>query len=144
MTMPQAKRGDTVQVHYTGTLRDGSVFDSSQGRGPLEFTIGQSHVIPGFEHAVLGMKVGDTRTVEIPPDQAYGAHDETLVIQIDPSRVPPDADLKVDDRMRVRRKDGSMLNVTVTAVSEAGVTLDGNHPLAGENLTFQIELVGIA
>lgn len=141
--MTQAKQGDTVQVHYTGTLSDGTVFDSSQGRGPLEFTIGQSHLIGGFERAVVGMNPGDSKTAQIPADQAYGSRNEELVLELSRERLPDDLDLEIDDRLQVRRKDGSLVDMTVTDISSSSVTLDGNHPLAGQDLTFEIQLVAI-
>jgi peptidylprolyl isomerase len=142
-TVTQAKQGDTVKVHYTGTLNDGTVFDSSQGRDPLQFTIGEQNVIPGFEQAVIGLGIGETVKTEIPANQAYGARDERLVAQIPRDRIPQDMQLTVDDRLQVRRPDGGMAVMTVTAMSESNVTLDGNHPLAGMDLTFDIELVEI-
>jgi peptidylprolyl isomerase len=142
--MTQAKQGDTVQVHYTGSLGDGTIFDSSAKRSPLEFTVGQGQVIPGFERAVDGMEAGDQKTVVIPADQAYGVRDERLVIRMDRSRMPQDLELEVDDRLQVRRPDGQIMNVTVIDISESEVTLDGNHFLAGQDLTFEIELIGIA
>ena len=141
--MTQAKQGDTVRVHYTGTLNDGTVFDSSQGRDPLEFTLGQGRVIPGFEEAVVGMDLGESRTTNIPVAQAYGPRDERLVMQVDRQQVPADVELAVDDQIQLRRRDGGMAIATVTAITESTVTLDGNHPLAGEDLTFDIELVEI-
>jgi peptidylprolyl isomerase len=142
--MTHAKQGDTVKVHYTGSLGDGTVFDSSANRSPLEFTVGKGQVIPGFEQAVDGMEIGDQVTVTIPADQAYGARDEKLVIHMDRSRLPQDLDLELEDRLQVRRPDGRIMNVTVTGISESEVTLDGNHMLAGQDLTFEIELVAIA
>jgi peptidylprolyl isomerase len=139
----QAKQGDTVKVHYTGTLNDGTVFDSSKGREPLQFTIGEKNVIPGFEQAVVGLGLGDSVKTEIPADQAYGARDERLIAQIPRNQVPQDMQIAVNDRLQVRRPDGGMAVVTVTAVSASSVTLDGNHPLAGMDLTFDIELVAI-
>lgn len=141
--MAQAKRGDTVRVHYTGKLSDGTVFDSSQGRGHLEFTIGQGPMIAGFQEAVVGMAPGEARTARIPAAQAYGLHDEKLVFLMDRQKMPDDIDLEVDDRLQVRRKDGSLVNVTVTEITESSLTLDGNHPLAGQDLTFDILLVDI-
>lgn len=141
--MAQAKQGDTVRIHYTGTLNDGTVFDSSQGRDPLEFTLGQGKVIPGFEQAVVGMDLGESRTANIPVAQAYGPRDEKLVMQVDRKQVPADVELEVDDQIQLRRRDGGMAVATVTAITEATVTMDGNHPLAGEDLTFDIELVEI-
>lgn len=142
--MAQATQGNTVKVHYTGSLGDGTVFDSSANRSPLEFTVGKGQVIPGFEQAVDGMEIGDRVTVVIPADQAYGTRDERLVIQMDRSRLPQDLDLELDDRLQVRRPDGKIMNVTVTGITDSAVTLDGNHFLAGQDLTFEIELVAIA
>ena len=142
--MAQAQQGDTVRVHYTGTLDDGTVFDSSQGRDPLEFTIGQGKVIPGFEQAVVGLGLGETIKTEIPADQAYGGRDERLIMEVPRDRIPRHIQIAIDDRLQVRRPDGGMMVVTVTAMSESSVTLDGNHPLAGMDLTFDIELVEIA
>jgi peptidylprolyl isomerase len=141
--MTQAKQGDAVQVHYTGSLGDGTVFDSSANRSPLEFTVGQGQVIPGFEQAVDGMAIGDNKTVVIPAAQAYGARDERLVVQMDRAKIPADVDLQIEDRLQVRRQDGQIMNVTVTEITDSTVTLDGNHFLAGQDLTFEIELVGI-
>jgi peptidylprolyl isomerase len=141
--MTQAKQGDTVRVHYTGTLDDGTVFDSSQGHAPLEFTIGQHKVIPGFEDAVLGMNLGASATAHIPVDQAYGPHDPQMIFEFERKQVPADVELEIGDQLQVRRRDGGMAVVTVTAITESSVTLDGNHPLAGEDLTFDIELVEI-
>jgi FKBP-type peptidyl-prolyl cis-trans isomerase 2 len=142
--MGQAKQGDTVKVHYTGRLCDGTVFDTSEGREPLEFTIGQQQVIAGFEQAVMGMDLGESRTSEIPADRAYGPRDEKLVMEVSRQRVPDDLELRVDDRLQVRRADGETLVVTVTDLSDTNVTLDGNHPLAGQDLIFDIRLVEIA
>jgi FKBP-type peptidyl-prolyl cis-trans isomerase 2 len=141
--MAQVKQGDTVQVHYKGKLDDGTVFDSSHGRGPLEFTVGRGHVIAGFQDAVVGMDVGESKTVHIPADEAYGPRDESIVLSMSCEKMPEDMDLETGDRLQVRRKDGTMVNVTVTDISESSVTLDGNHPLAGQALVFDIELLGI-
>jgi peptidylprolyl isomerase len=141
--MAHAKQGDTVKVHYTGSLGDGTVFDSSANRSPLEFTVGQGQVIPGFDQAVDGMEVGDQKTVVIPADQAYGARDERLIVHMERTRLPQDLDLELEDRLQVRRPDGRLMNVTVTEISDSAITLDGNHVLAGQDLTFEIELVAI-
>jgi len=141
--MVKAKEGDTVQVHYTGKLGDGTVFDSSEGRGPLEFTIGQGHVIAGFQDAVVGMDPGENKTVHIAADQAYGEHHENLVLSVSRAKLPEDVDLETGDRLQVRRKDGKTIKVIVTDISESSITLDGNHPLAGKELVFDIELVEI-
>ena len=140
--MPQAKAGDTVRIHYTGTLQDGSVFDSSEGREPLVFTIGEQQVIPGFEAAVTGMEVGATKTVTIPADEAYGPRREDMMLAIPRDQVPPHINPEVGEQLQVGQ-GGEQFLVTVAAVDEREVVLDGNHPLAGKDLTFALELVGI-
>ena len=139
--MAEARQGDTVKVHYTGKLKDGTVFDTSKGREPLQFTIGEHQVVAGFEEAVVGMSEGQEKMAEIPTEQAYGQRDERLVTAVDRDRMPPDVSL--NDRLQVRRPDGKAFAVTVTGLSEQNATLDANHPLAGKDLTFDIELVGI-
>jgi len=141
--MAQAKKGDTVKVHYTGKLDDGTVFDSSVERDPLEFRIGEGQVLPGFEQAIEGMNPGQSRSVNIPADQAYGPYREEMVLEIEKDRFPPDLDPQVGQQLRVRQPDNSTVPVRVTEVSEATVTLDANHPLAGKDLTFEIELIEI-
>jgi FKBP-type peptidyl-prolyl cis-trans isomerase 2 len=141
--VPTVKNGDTVKVHYTGKLGDGSIFDSSTNRGPLEFTVGQHQVVPGFEEAVLGMSPGEAKTSVIPAGQAYGLRDERLVVHMDRNRLPEDLDLEPGDRLQIRRTNGQIMNVTVTEITESSVTLDGNHFLAGQDLTFDIQLVEI-
>ena len=134
--MRQATSGDTVRVHYTGTLDDGSEFDSSAGREPLEFTLGSGQVIPGFDNAVAGMAVGDTKTVTMGPDDAYGTSDPDLVQVVERGRIPPDIALEVGMLLSA---GGQRLQVT--AFDDESVTLDANHPLAGKALTFALELV---
>ncbi len=141
--MAQAKLGDTVRVNYTGRLDDGTVFDSSLRSGPLEFTIGDGQLIPGFENAVIGMTPGETKTQRIPAEEAYGPHADFLVIEVDRRRVPPDLDPQVGDRLQLQHPDGRVTPVLVTAVTETSITLDANHPLAGKDLTFDIELLEI-
>ena len=141
--MAQAQTGDTVKLHYTGTLADGTVFDSSEGRDPLEFTLGANQVIPGFEKAVAGMNPGDTRTVNIPAAEAYGPRRDDMMIEVPPSEFPEHIHPKVGDQLQIRQPNGQPFNVTVSNVTESAVTLDGNHPLAGQDLTFAIELVAI-
>lgn len=140
--MPQAKAGDTVRIHYTGTLQDGSVFDSSEGREPLVFTIGEQQVIPGFESAVTGMEVGARKTVTIPADEAYGPRREDMMLAIPRDQVPPHINPEVGEQLQVGQ-GGEQFLVTVASVDEREVVLDGNHPLAGKDLTFALELVGI-
>jgi len=139
----EAKLGDTVRVHYTGKLEDGTVFDSSLDRDPVEFTLGASQVIPGFEQAVVGMSPGESKTVEVPADQAYGPYREELVQEIDRELVPEDLKLEVGQQLALRLSPGRSIRVTVTKLTESKVTLDANHPLAGKDLTFDLQLVEI-
>lgn len=142
--MTQARNGDTVKVHYTGKLEDDTVFDTSTNLDPLEFTIGEGQLIPGFERAVVGMNPGESKTIEISPDEGYGPHREDLVLEVNPDQLPEHLDPEVGQDLQLRQPDGRMVNVTVTDVSESSVTLDANHPLAGEDLAFDIQLVEIA
>ncbi len=139
----QAKTGDTVKVHYTVTLDDGTVFDTSAGGEPLAFTLGQGLVIPGFEQAVIGMKVGESKTVDIPVEQAYGPYRDDLIVVVERDQLPEDLETEVGQQLQMSQTDGSYTVVTVTEVSETTITIDANHPLAGQNLTFEIELVEI-
>jgi peptidylprolyl isomerase len=141
--MTQAKLGDTVKVHYTGRLDDGTVFDSSTEREPLEFTLGEGSIIPGFESAVLGMAIGDAKTTLIPVDQAYGPHRDEMVVVIDRAQMPAEMQPEIGQQLQIQQPSGEVVPVIVTEVSEDEVTLDANHPLAGEELTFEIELVEI-
>ena len=141
--MAQAKSGDTVRVHYTGKLDDGTVFDSSVDRDPLELTIGGDRLIPGFEQAVVGMNPGESKTVEIPADEAFGPYREELVTVVERSRLPMDLVPEVGQKLNLTDVGGRTTVVTVTEVSESSITMDTNHPLAGEDVTFDIELVQI-
>lgn len=141
--MSQATKTDTVKVHYTGTTDDGVVFDSSRERKPLEFTMGQGQLIPGFENAVEGMKVGDSAKVRIPSEEAYGEVRDDMVVDINRSQIPPDINPEVGMVLQMQQPDGSPLNVTIREVNDDSVKLDANHPLAGQALTFDIELVEI-
>jgi peptidylprolyl isomerase len=136
-----AKQGDTVRVHYTGRLADGSVFDSSEGRSPLEFRLGDATVIGGFEEGVAGLEPGGKRTVEIPPESAYGPRIGELVHQVDAGAFAMDP--YVDGEVELIAPDGGTMRGRITAVEENGVTLDFNHPLAGQTLVFDIELVEV-
>ncbi len=140
--MPQAKQGDVVAIHYKGQLDDGSVFDSSEGREPLEFKIGANQVIPGFEAAVLGLDLGQSRTTRIEPDQAYGPRRDEMLITVGKERFPEGMDIESGQEFQLDGGSGDM-PVVVTEVTETTVTLDGNHPLAGKSLTFHIELVSV-
>jgi FKBP-type peptidyl-prolyl cis-trans isomerase 2 len=142
--MGQAKPGDTVKIHYTGKLDDGTVFDSSASREPLEFTLSSGQVIPGFDQAVLGMSPGETKTEKIPMDQAYGPYREEMVVEVSRQQMPPELEPEVGQQLQVQQTDGQTIPVVVTEVTDSTVTLDANHPLAGEDLTFEIQLVEIA
>jgi len=139
----QAKKGDQVSVHYTGRLDDGSVFDSSDHGEPLVFVLGTSQVVPGFENAIVGMNTGDSKTVKIAVREAYGLREEALVMNVDRGQIPPDLEIEVGQHLQMEKSDGETMRVTVMSVTEEMVTLDGNHPLAGEDLTFDITLVRI-
>jgi FKBP-type peptidyl-prolyl cis-trans isomerase 2 len=142
--MALAKAGDTVQVHYTGKLEDGTVFDSSVGGEPIEFVLGEHHVIPGFEDGVTGMEVGETKTILIPSEQAYGPRLEEMVLIIPREQVPPHITLELGEMLELSQPSGETIAVQITALTDTIVTLDGNHPLAGADLTFDLQLAGIA
>ncbi|NBC49146.1 MAG: peptidylprolyl isomerase [Gammaproteobacteria bacterium] len=142
--MSEAKTGDTVKVHYTGTLTDGTQFDSSRGQEPLEFTLGQSQMIGGFEEAVVGMSQGENKTVTIPSTEAYGERNESMVQQVPRSAIPPEIELAPGLMLQAQGPDGETLRFTVADFDEESVTVDGNHPLAGRDLVFELELVEIA
>ncbi|MFQ6107236.1 MAG: peptidylprolyl isomerase [Thermoplasmata archaeon] len=141
--MAKAKNGDTVQVHYTGKLEDGTVFDTSSDSDPLEFTIGEGQIIPGFEQAVIGMATGESKTVEVLADEAYGPHIEGLIVVFDRKELPPQLEPEVGRKLQISQPDGATAVVTIVEVTESSVTIDANHPLAGKDLTFDIELVAI-
>ena len=138
-----AHEGKTVKVHYKGTLSDGRVFDSSQDRDPIEFVMGEGKVIPGFENTVSDMEVGETRTVTIPSDDAYGEHNPEQVVTVAHDQFPDEIDPEEGMMLKVQTPQGDM-PVRVKKVEEDGVTLDANHPLAGEDLTFELTLVETA
>lgn len=141
--MAKVKAGDNVSVHYHGRLTDGTTFDSSEGRDPLTFTVGQGMVIPGFDNAMIDMEVGDKKTVDIPVDQAYGpAHDENIV-EFPKTEFPTDMEIVVGMQLQLQNNEGHVIPVTVTEVKEEVVILDANFPLAGKDLIFDIELVSI-
>jgi peptidylprolyl isomerase len=141
--MSQAKTGDTVKIHYTGTLDDGSQFDSSAGRDPLEFTLGSGQVIPGFDQAVEGMAVGEQKSVRIEAEDAYGERSAQMIQEVPKSALPDDLEPQEGMGLQARGQDGRVINLTVTEVSDDTITVDGNHPLAGKPLNFDIELVSI-
>ena len=142
--MEEAKNGNTVKVHYKGTLEDGTVFDNSQGRDPLEVTLGQQQVIPGFEAALLGMKVGDTKVETIPADKAYGPPNDQLMIKAPVEKMPEGKAPEIGQQLQMMTESGQPVPVRVAEVNDTEVTLDANHPLAGKDLTFELELVEIS
>jgi peptidylprolyl isomerase len=141
--MTQVKAGDNVRIHYTGTLTDGSVFDSSDGAEPLEFTVGSGQIIPGLDIAIPGMSVGDKKIVEVPVDQAYGPVEPAARQAVPRQEIPADIPLDMGMQLQVQTPDGQTMAVTVVELSDEEVVLDANHPLAGQDLTFAIELVSI-
>ena len=141
--MSQAKKGDEVKVNYTGRLDDGTVFDTSEGREPLVFTVGSGQVIGGFDSAVDGMVVGDSKTITIPCDEAYGPYREDMVLNVPREQFPEGLDPQVGQQLQMGQSEENTLIVAVTAVDDASITLDANHPLAGKDLTFEVELVAI-
>ena len=141
--MIQAKSGDTVKVHYTRKFEDGTEFATSINDNPLQFTIGEGQVIPGLEQAVIGMSPGETKTEEILAEQAYGPYQDDKVVEVSRDRFPEHLELQIGTVLRMRKAGGKKIGRIVTAVSETSVRLDANHPLAGEDLTFDIELIDI-
>lgn len=142
--MSEAKQGDTVHIHYTGRLADGTTFDSSKDRDPLELTLGEGAVIPGFEKAIEGMNVGDQKTAEIPVDEAYGPRRDELVMDVPRTQLPDGMDPKPGEQLRMQTPDGQAVPVVVADTSAEAVKIDANHPLAGKDLTFDLLLVKIA
>lgn len=141
--MATVQEGSIVKVHYTGKLSDGSIFDSSVQRDPLEVTLGQGKLIPGFEKAVIGMEVGDKTTTDIPADEAYGARRDDLEMDIEKSQLPEEIDPEVGMQLQLNQPNGQPVPVQITKVEEESITIDANHPLAGKDLSFEIELVEI-
>lgn len=141
--MQQAKKGDKVKVHYHGKLTNGDTFDSSTGREPLEFEVGGAMVIKGFDKGVTGMSVGEKKTINIPVEEAYGPLNPDLVIDYPKDRFPEDMELEVGMPLMMSNASGQNFQVVVTEIKDDLVTLDANHPLAGQDLVFEIELIGI-
>jgi peptidylprolyl isomerase len=139
--MSQAKKGDSVKVHYTGKLDDGTVFDSSVGREPLDFTIGAGQLIAGFDEAVVGMAAGEKKTVRISAEQAYGPHNPEMTLQVPRSDLPADIQPELGMQLEASQEGGHSMVVTVVEVTDESVTFDANHPLAGKALTFDLEVV---
>lgn len=141
--MAGAKKGDQVKVFYVGRLADGSIFDSSEGQAPLEFIVGRKEVIRGFDQAVLGMTPGEVKTLTLPAEQAYGPYQEDMVAEVQRADVPAQLKLVVGNHLELTREDGEPIVVKIVALDETKVTLDANHPLAGQDLTFEIRLLDI-
>jgi peptidylprolyl isomerase len=142
--MSEAKQGDTVKVHYTGKLEDGTVFDSSEARGPIEFTIGEKRVIPGFEEKIVGMSPGQKNSFTVVSEQAYGPYMDELILEVDRAMLPENIQPEVGQQLEIRHMDGSLSIVEIINLSDNTVTIDANHPLAGKDLFFDVELVEIA
>ena len=141
--MTEVKSGDTVRIHYTGTLVDGQQFDSSQGRDPLEFVVGSGQIIPGLDKALPGMSAGDKKTVNVPADEAYGQVDPNARQSIPRDQIPADIPLEVGRQLQMQTQDGRTIAVQVAEANDETVVLDANHPLAGHDLTFELTLVAI-
>ena len=143
-SMAPAKKGDKVKVHYTGTLSDGKIFDSSRDKEPFEFILGHGQVIEGFEDALLGMEIHQIKTFTIPSDKAYGQKKDQLIATIERTLLPENFEPKIGQYLVMQGKDGQKINPLVTDITETNITLDGNHPLAGKDLTFELELLEIS
>ena len=141
--MTQVKNGDTVHLHYKGTLNDGTVFDSSEGREPLSFVVGAGHIIPGLDSALPGMSIGDKKTVTVPSDQAYGPVNPAMRQAIPRAEIPGNIPTEVGTQLQMQTQTGEVIPVVIVDADDATITLDANHPLAGKDLTFAIELVSI-
>lgn len=141
--MSKVKEKDTVRVHYTGKLTDGQVFDSSREREPIEFTLGEGQLIPGFEKGMIGMEVSETKTLNIPMDEAYGARNNELIQEVPKAELPEEIKPEVGMNLMSRTPDGREIPLTVTEVKDEAIVVDANHPLAGKDLEFEVELVEI-
>jgi FKBP-type peptidyl-prolyl cis-trans isomerase SlpA len=141
--MSQVKENNTVKVHYVGKLSDGQVFDSSEGKEPLEFTLGQGKLIPGFENGLIDMKLNEKKTIIISQEEAYGESREDLIQEVAKSQLPEDIIPEVGMGLVSKSTDGNEMNLLIVEVKEATIVIDGNHPLAGKELTFDLEVVGI-
>lgn len=141
--MSQVKEKDTVKVHYTGKLADGQVFDSSEGKDPIEFTLGQGQLIPGFENGLIDMKLNEKKTVNIPMTEAYGEPRAELIQEVEKSQLPPEITPEVGMGLVSKGPDGQEMNLLVAEVKDDTIVVDGNHPLAGKDLVFDLEVVEI-
>jgi FKBP-type peptidyl-prolyl cis-trans isomerase 2 len=141
--MSQAKNGDTVKVHFTGRLENGEVFSKSEVEAPIEVTLGNEELLPGFERGIVGMGIGEKKTITVPPEEAYGPVKEDLMVEIDKSNLPEHLTPTIGERLRIQQSDGDDIHVIISDMTETTVTLDANHPLAGATLFFDLELVEI-
>ncbi len=141
--MTKAIKGNNVKVHYTGSLDDGSIFDSSKDRDPLEFEIGKGQVIKGFEEGVSGMAVGDVKKIHIAPEDAYGPYHEEMTTSVERSQLPEGMNPEIDQMLQMQTPDGQVIQVRVAEINDDSVKLDANHPLAGKALNFELELMAI-
>ncbi|MCK5742005.1 MAG: peptidylprolyl isomerase [Chlorobi bacterium] len=141
--MAKAKKDDTVKVHYTGKLTDGNTFDTSEGRDPLSFTIGGNQVIPGFENGIIDMEIGEKKTINIPIAEAYGEYRKELLLKVDLKQLPDGVEPKVGDTLEMTNENGDIIPVRVADITETDIVLDANHPLSGQELVFDLELVSI-
>ncbi len=139
----EVKKGDTVKIHYTARLKDGEVFESSKGHVPFQFTVGEGSVIPGLEKAIIGMKVGETKTIEVPPEEGFGPRREDLIFKVERNTIPSDINPFIGQNLQMRHPDGGIVNLVVTDMDDETITLDANHPLAGNTIIFDVELVEI-
>ena len=142
--MRQAKQGDTVKIHYTGKFENGEIFDSSKDREPLEFTMGERKVIPGFEKGIAGMEVGESKNLTIPPEEAYGTKNQELVIELERNKLPEHIKPEVGMQLQMTQTSGQPVNVVITSLTDDTITIDANHPLAEQTLYFDVELVDIS
>jgi peptidylprolyl isomerase len=141
--MTEVKEGDVVKIHYTGTLDDGSVFDSSEGRDPLEFKVGEGQVIPGFEKGVMGMAVGENKKIHIPSEDAYGEYREDMKLDAPRKHFPEDLEIQNGMQFQLQADNGQTILATVIGFTDTDVYLDANHPLAGKALNFDLKLESI-
>jgi peptidylprolyl isomerase len=141
--MAEAKIGDRVKVHYTAKAENMVIFDSKQQVNPLEFKIGDGQIIPAFEIALIGMEAGDQKTINIQSDEAFGPYLNELITKVDKSQLPANLDLEIGQQLQIQQPDGQVLLVKVLDITEKDITFDANHPLAGKNITFNIDLVAI-
>lgn len=142
--MSEARNGDRVKVHYTGKLWDGRILGSTENNQPVEFTIGSGQIVPGIEKGIIGMEVGERKTITIPPEDGFGPRREELVVDVNKSELPENMEPAIGQRVRMPHDDGQNIDLVITDVAEDTITLDANHPLAGRMLLFDLELVAIA